>query len=180
MRRARGLGPRGRGSIAFHSDQFKIIERRIEMNKIIKSLAIGAMLGSMVFSTLGCGQYEIVRKTEPMETTMPNQNSQAILTTKAFLKDAFGKNGSIDVDKENQLFIFTPYDENVISVALLAKENREAKQLWEDMVVLFEELSTTFYNDLPEYSLVFADPNEEDSFILCVWNGTTVYDVAED
>ncbi len=150
------------------------------MNKIIRSLAIGAMIGSMVFSTLGCGQYEIVRKTEPIETTIVNQNSQAILTTKAFLEDVFGENGKIEVDKKNQFFIFTPYDENVVSTALLAKENGEAKQLWENMIALFEELSTTFYNDLPEYSLVFSDPNEENSFILCVWNGKTVYDVAED
>lgn len=150
------------------------------MNKLSKTILLGILTASISTTFVGCGQYEIVRKTEPIETTIVNQNPQAILTTKAFLEDAFGKNGKVEVDKKNQLFIFTPHDENVISVALLAKENGEAKQLWENMIVLFEELSTTFYNDLPEYSLVFADPNEENSFILCVWNGTTVYDVSAD
>lgn len=154
------------------------------MNKIIKSLATGVMIGSMVFSTLGCGNYEIVKKTvETTERTIQTttvDRTDSIEKVQAFLEEAFGDYGTISILEDEEIFVFTPDNLEIIAIALIADSDFEARQIWSEFTVLFDLASEVIYEDLPEYSLAIANPSREDSYIYGTWNGITFYDVAED
>ena len=154
------------------------------MNKIIKSLATGVMIGSMVFSTLGCGNYEIVKKTvetteRTTQTTTVNR-TDSIEKVQAFLEEALGDHGTISILEEEELFVFTPDDLEIIAVALMADSDFEAKQIWSEFTTLFDLTSATIYEDLPEYGLAIANSTREDTYIYGTWNGIAFYDISED
>ena len=154
------------------------------MNKIIKSLATGVMIGSMVFSTLGCGNYEIIKKTvETTERTIQTttvDKTDSIEKVQASLEEALGNHGTISILEEEELFVFTPDNLEIIAIALIADSDLEAKQIWSKFTALFDFASEMIYEDLPEYGLAIANSTQEDTYLYGTWNGITFYDIAED
>lgn len=155
------------------------------MRRTFKISCTIILIVSLALSVLGCGQFEIVRKTEVPETTVITRLTTATKNSDTeflhgFLTEIFEDYGEITINEEKEFFVFTPNDNAWLEIAILAKRgDRQSIETWGNIRDLFEDISQDIYERNPNYTLVMSHPTENDSYLLASWNGFIIVDVVD-
>lgn len=153
---------------------------------------IGLMFGAIKKddSTVQSSSNQIAQSTTNNQTTKPVSTTaiQAVTAdpmknindTLVILQEAMKDVCSVSLDTNSEVYNLIPTESQFVTDVLSAQAgNANAIKEWNDMVTTFKETSISVFQSTG-YSIVILNPSNTANMLLCVTNGTVVYDFIAD